>query len=421
MAVPPLVMNATKAMAIVCRFCDNALAAHYSAIYAQFLPQLKSLPVPERGSIIEGLARLIGKLPLDQAYQALQELLFPINSELCSLLDTKNPDTYDTILALLNLLCSLCASCKCKVEGNYSWDALFLGKEETPHPLIKAMAPVWPQLVRIQEFFSSSFEISDVLLRITKNTVLSTGPHMVVALQIFCLINLRSLQQNKHQTFIAAASILINPFTNAELTENPCVSKKFSEFLGNVTSVFLECIKSGVDALFVKGYYATLFKVYSRAPCVLFQSPVLNDSIKVALHFVPLTTHIGSLKDILKYIECFFEPNKHFPDFSAKLAKDLGPVFIKLFLSGVATNMTKAAVTSTGNVLWTLKKYFPEEVRVWMRAALQEFNCPCVDEQAKLKFLNTVGEHKSKKDFTVVILEFFHLCRGWNSDIISLV
>ena len=71
---------------------------------------------------------------------------------------------------------------------------LFRGEAESPHPLLRAFRPVWSQVLKAQELFSQSFEIAEVLTRLIKNTVLSSGAHMVVALQNFCLVNLRSLQ-----------------------------------------------------------------------------------------------------------------------------------------------------------------------------------------------------------------------------------
>ena len=78
--------------------------------------------------------------------------------------------------------------------------------------------------------------------------------------------------------------------------------------------------------------------------------------------------------------------------------------------------MTKAAAACTGNVLFTLKKNFPVEARNWMQTALQKFNCPFADAQVKQKFLNSFGEHKTKKDFGFVIIEFYQTCRGWNAN-----
>lgn len=88
-----LMFNATKAMATICRYCDGALAPHYSHIYSKFIPCLQSLPLSGQGNIIEGLARLISKLPDDQTYPALQQLITPIYNNLGNLLQSNNPET----------------------------------------------------------------------------------------------------------------------------------------------------------------------------------------------------------------------------------------------------------------------------------------------------------------------------------------
>lgn len=79
-------------MSTICRYCDSSLAAHYSNIYSRFVPCLQSLPVSEQGNIIEGLARLISKLPEDQTFPALQQLVVPISNNLGSLLQANNLD-----------------------------------------------------------------------------------------------------------------------------------------------------------------------------------------------------------------------------------------------------------------------------------------------------------------------------------------
>ena len=201
MKTPALVYNATKAMAAICRFCDDHLVKHYDAIHAQFVPLLPSIAMKERGTILEGLARLISRLHYDAACRTLQELTRPIFQEVTEQLAAVARDEeaiHASLVDCLNLLASLCASCKFDDVTMDNWDRLLQGEVQSPHPLILTFQGLWKQIVSIQQRFPRDLQIAELLERLVRNMIIATGVHFIVLSQDTTQLTMNTLKVRSH-------------------------------------------------------------------------------------------------------------------------------------------------------------------------------------------------------------------------------